>query len=86
MTEYIKPRANGYTIYGKSECSNCKKVIDILSDDANIIIEYVNCDDYLLYDKEGFKTYMFQITGYTPINRRLQFPVVFKDGKYIKMI
>jgi len=84
--DYTTPRNNGYTIYGKSDCKNCKKIIDILSDDNDIIIDYINCDEYLNNNREDFKTYMFGLMGYTPENRRLQFPVIFKDKNYIKSI
>ena len=47
------PSENKFTIYSKSGCINCRKVKELLKG-KNLDYEIVDCDDYLLENKEIF--------------------------------
>jgi glutaredoxin len=51
--EFVSPLTNGFTIYSKSGCPNCTNVKKLLQDNKN---EYsvINCDDYLVENRENF--------------------------------
>ena len=49
--EFEKPSDNNFTIYSKSGCINCRRVKDLLKNN-NSEYEMIDCDDYLLEDKE----------------------------------
>ena len=72
------PSEQKFTIYSKSGCINCRKVKDLLKKN-NIEYEIVDCDDYLLEDKENFLLF---IQSYSVSNWK-SFPMVFHDGKFI---
>ena len=48
---FEEPFENKFTIYSKSGCINCRKVKDLLKI-AGFDYEIIDCDDYLLEDKE----------------------------------
>jgi len=72
------PSEQKFTIYSKSGCINCRKVKDLLKNNS-IEYEIVDCDDYLLEDKENFLLF---IQSYSVSNWK-SFPMVFHDGKFI---
>lgn len=72
------PSEQKFTIYSKSGCINCRKVKDLLKNN-NIEYEIVDCDDYLLEDKDNFLLF---IQSYSVSNWK-SFPMVFHDGKFI---
>jgi len=76
--EIEAPSEHNFTIYSKSGCINCRKVKDLLKKD-NIEYEIIDCDDYLLEDKENFLLF---IQSYSNIEWR-SFPMVFHNGKFI---
>ncbi len=76
--EIEKPSQTGFTAYCKSNCSYCVKVKQLLSDNKIFYVE-INCDDYLVEDKEAFLSFIKNVTG---IDHRT-FPMVFTDGKFI---
>lgn len=82
----LPPRSSGLTIYTKSDCPRC----DILKGDISSIIipsYFINCDEYLKYDKEGFKKRMaYYMNKEYNKDFRLLFPVVFVDGHYTNRI
>ena len=76
--EFEKPNKNGFTVYSKSGCPNCNKV-KILLKEKNLLFNVVDCDDYLIEDKENFLLFVEQIA-----NQSLKlFPIVFNDTIFI---
>lgn len=75
---YVSPSKNSYTIYTKTGCSYCEKTKEMLKDIENIKI--INCDDYLINDKENFLSWVEAQTG--GIKYRT-FPIIFLNGKFI---
>lgn len=76
--EYLKPGSTGYTIYSKSGCTNCSKVKNLLKG-ANACFNVVDCDEYLIEDRESFLKFIEEITG----SCVKTFPMVFYEKKYI---
>ncbi len=76
--EFIKPSKTGFTIYSKSGCPDCKRAKELLSNENNI--ENINCDEYLLEDKEEFLKFIREETK--GIEHRT-FPMIFHDSKFI---
>lgn len=76
--EIFEPLESGFTIYSKSGCYNCTKVKQLLRDKGIFFLE-VDCDEFLLEDKEGFLSFIKE-----KANKEYRtFPMVFKDGKFI---
>jgi hypothetical protein len=78
--EYDVPIEKGFTVYSKSGCNNCtkaKKLITLLA--CSEKLELVDCDDYLIENKEDFLTFMQTLIG----KEYRVFPMIFKDGKFI---
>lgn len=78
MTSYEEPSQTGFTIYSKSGCKNCliaKNFLSMRSIEFNVI----NCDDYLIENRDGFITFINTIAKHPTGN----FPKIFKDGNYI---
>ena len=76
--EFEKPVETGFTIYSKSGCPNCLKVKALLKE-KNIIFNVVDCDEYLIEDKENFLLFIENLVKKTC----RVFPMVFNDGKFI---
>lgn len=76
--EFLKPSQTGFTIYSKSGCPNCTKAKQLLHE--NVSMEIINCDEYLLEDKEGFLQFIKELAG--GIDHRT-FPIVFHETKFI---
>ena len=76
--DYILPNSNGYTIYSKSGCPFCTKVKKLLVDvmPAALIID---CDEYLITDKEDFLEFIKQMAG----KKHKTFPMIFHNGDFI---
>lgn len=76
--EFSKPEILGFTIYCKSGCPNCLKVKNLLYD-KNIKPVIVDCDEYLIEEKNNFLIFIKKYANkdYT------KFPIVFKDGFFI---
>ena len=76
--EFIEPIKTGFTIYSKSGCPNCLTTKNLLKEN-NLFFTQVNCDEYLLENKEEFLIFIENIaeTSYKT------FPMVFYDGKFI---
>ena len=51
----------GFTVYSKSGCNNCTKVKTLLKD-KNLIFNIVECDDYLIEDKENFLLFIKELS------------------------
>jgi glutaredoxin len=76
--EFKEPCQKGFTIYSKSGCTNCTKIKTILKE-RNLIFNIIDCDDYIIEDKEQF--FLF-IKEKTRVDCRI-FPIVFNDNQFI---
>lgn len=76
--EIIAPDVEGFTIYSKSGCPNCTSVKKLIKEKHFFCLE-INCDEYILEDKEKFLKFIENIaeTSYKT------FPMVFYNGKFI---
>ncbi len=76
--EFVEPHLIGFTIYSKSGCYNCGKIKKLLTE-KRLFFNEVNCDEYLIEEKEGFLSFIENKIGkpYTT------FPMIFYDGKFI---
>lgn len=75
---FLKPFPNGITIYSKSGCINCVRVKHLLIEN-NISFSCVDCDEYLLEDKEAFLKYIKEIAG----KEYNMFPMIFIKDEFI---
>jgi len=76
--EFTTPSASGFTIYGKTDCPYCDKVKTLLTD-YDETFTYINCDDYLVDNKEAFLAF---IKGLAGIEHKT-FPMVFSSKIFI---
>ena len=76
--EFTAPSSKGYTVYSKSACSFCKKVKQLL-EIFDITPTVVDCDDYLIEDRDGFLEFIKGHAG----KEYKTFPMVFADGKFL---
>jgi glutaredoxin len=76
--EFDEPLTIGFTIYSKSGCHNCNKIKNLLTE-KHLFFNEVQCDEYLIEEKEDFLSFIENKIGrsYTT------FPMVFYDGKFI---
>jgi glutaredoxin len=76
--EYTRPHDSGFTIYSKSGCLQCSKVKTLLQDNK-LSFNVVDCDEYILEDKQSFLFFMNSIT-----HRDIKvFPIIFYNGTFI---
>ena len=78
--EFILPSETGFTIYSKSGCPNCRNIKNLL-EKKNIAFTTVDCDDYLLFERDNFLLFIKEISKTSDI--KLLFPILFKDGSFI---
>ena len=76
--EFEKPNKTGFTVYSKSGCPNCVKVKTLLKE-KNLVFNVVDCDEYLIEDKENFLLFIEQ----TAKQSCKLFPMVFNDTTFI---
>lgn len=76
--EFEEPCKKSFTIYSKSGCYNCKKTKDLLIE-KNIDFNIINCDEYLIEDKNTFLNFIAVIAG----KEYKFFPMVFNNGVFI---
>ena len=72
------PIANEITIYSKSGCINCVKVKTFLKD-KNIKFNVIDCDEFILEDKNEFLQFMHLLVG----KQYNTFPMVFLNKTFI---
>lgn len=72
--EYMHPLQNEYTIYSKHGCNYCQKVKKLLLQ-KNIGFSVIDCDEYLLENKNKFLDFIKEITG----KEWKTFPMVFDN-------
>ena len=76
--EFEKPSKTGFTIYGKSGCTNCLKTKVFLKE-KNLIFNVIDCDEYIIEDKPAFLSFIKEISG----KDVKMFPIVFYEGQFI---
>ena len=76
--EFIEPNKKGFTVYSKSGCPNCVTIKKLLKESKLFLLE-VNCDEYILENKEEFLTF---IEGISETSYKT-FPMIFYDSKFI---
>jgi glutaredoxin len=76
--EFQDPSQKDFTIYSKSGCPNCTKVKKIIKEKFFIFHE-INCDNYLIEEREKFISFIENKTG----QKFNTFPLVFYDGEVI---
>ena len=76
--EYIDPNETNFTIYSRSGCHYCTKVKQLLKS-KSYFFTIINCDEYILEDRESFLNHMKSLTN-TEIKG---FPMVFYNKKFI---
>ena len=76
--EFENPSNNNFTVYSKSGCPNCSKVKTLLKE-KNFIFNVIDCDEYLLEDKEKFLEFIEKLTS----NPCRIFPIVFFNGIFV---
>jgi glutaredoxin len=72
------PEEIGFTIYSKSGCPNCTRIKKILTEKKQPFVE-INCDEYLIEDKESF---LFFIKNLTQKEWKV-FPMIFNNATFI---
>jgi len=75
---FFAPLEIGFTIYTKRGCSYCTDVKKLLIEKDTCFLE-IDCDKYLMDDKEGFLTFIKERAN----KEHRTFPIVFKNGKFI---
>lgn len=76
--EYTEPNEKDFTIYSRSGCHYCTKVKQLLKS-KSYIFSIIDCDEYVLEDKESFLNYIKSLT-----DKEIKgFPMVFYDKTYI---
>ena len=76
--EITRPDIKGFTIYSKSGCPNCTSVKKLIKEKQFFISE-INCDEYILEDKEQFLKEIENIAE----KSWKTFPMVFYEGKFV---
>jgi glutaredoxin len=76
--EIIEPLKKGFTVYGKSGCFNCTKTKRLLETN-NLSFIVVDCDDYIIEDKNLFLSLMKDKIG----KSYNTFPMVFNNSIFI---
>ena len=76
--DYEKPSESMYTIYSKSGCTYCVKVKKLLLE-KKLAFDMIDCDDYLIENKEDFLAYIKEVAG----REYRTFPMVFRCGEFI---
>jgi glutaredoxin len=87
--DWIAPSLKGYTVYTKSGCPFCVKVKELLNiygsdkllePKEEILVAFIDCDEYLRNDRDGFLAFIRECTG----GREWKtFPMVFLDGQFL---
>ena len=76
--EFTSPSKCGFTVYSKSGCPNCLTIKKQLKDKHFLLTE-INCDEYLLEDKEEFLLFIERIAKVSCKT----FPMIFYESKFI---
>jgi glutaredoxin len=71
---YKEPFGNSFTIYTKSGCKFCTEVKKLLKL-SNIFFQIIDCDDYILENKQHFLEFIQRKTN----SSIKTFPIVFNE-------
>lgn len=74
----LRPTSDSYTIYSKSSCLYCTKA-KVLLQNERVSPLVVDCDEFLLENKQEFLNLMKSLIGY----EYRTFPMIFKNGLFI---
>jgi glutaredoxin len=74
--DFETPSKTGFTVYSKSGCPNCSTIKKLLKD-KNLIFNVVDCDEYIIEDKENFLLFIKDLSQREEMK---QFPIIFHDG------
>lgn len=72
------PIIDGFTIYTKSGCLMCTKAKDLLQS-RSLPYTMIDCDEYLLDDREGFLLFMKNLAN----KDVLMFPMICYNGCFV---
>ena len=72
------PTTTGFTVYSKTGCSYCEKVKALLTEYQQEFT-YINCDEYLLFDRDAFLEFIRRISG----KDYKTFPMVFSSKTFL---
>lgn len=75
-----EPSDKSFTIYSKSNCKYCVLVKSLLNE-SSIPFNEINCDDYLVQDKQYFLNFIKEKAKRD--HEYKTFPMVFCDGKFV---
>ena len=75
---FEEPLKSGFTVYSKSGCPNCRNVKNLLKK-GNHDFHVIDCDDYLLFEREEFLTFIEQKIG----KEYKSFPMIFHNEAFI---
>jgi glutaredoxin len=76
--EFASPDTTNFTVYSKSGCPSCTTVKNLIKNKHFFVTE-INCDEYILEDKDRFLTFIEELTG----TSYKTFPMVFYRGKFV---
>jgi len=76
--EFTAPVSSGFTVYGKSSCPYCEKVKGLLAEYSEAFV-YVNCDEYLLQNRDAFLEFIEKLAG----KEYKTFPMVFNSKEFV---
>lgn len=76
--EYPLPKKGYITVYSKSGCINCTKIKSLLTE-KNILFNVIDCDDFILEDKDDFLRFIKILIG----KESKIFPIIFDNGQFI---
>lgn len=76
--EITTPHVKGFTIYSKSGCPNCTSVKKLIKE-KHFFYSEINCDEYILEDKNKFLQEIENIAG----KSWKTFPMVFYENKFV---
>lgn len=76
--DFIEPALKGFTIYSKSGCPNCTLIKKFIKE-KHFFLSEINCDEYILEDKEKFLQFIEQKTS----KSIKVFPMVFYEGNFV---
>ena len=76
--EFPMPEKDQFTVYSKSGCINCSKIKNLLKE-KGLAFNIIDCDEFILENKEEFLTFMKEIIG----KEYRMFPMVFDNIKFI---
>lgn len=76
--DFPYPDKSKITVYSKSGCINCSKVKTLLKDN-NITFNIIDCDEFILENKEEFLLFIKTLAG----KEYRMFPIVFDNKKFI---